>query len=54
LRWALNPLWAMFGEYLFYDYNAGAAVILPVGVPPSLQRNSARIGLSLWLPVVKR
>ncbi len=54
LRWALTPLWAMYGEYLYYDYSAGAAVVLPAGVPPSLQRNSARLGLTLWLPVMKR
>jgi hypothetical protein len=54
LRVGFTSRWAMYAEYLFYDYGAGAAVVLPAGVPPSLQRNSARAGLALWLPMVKR
>jgi hypothetical protein len=54
LRFAFASRWAMYGEYLFYDYGAGAAVVLPSGVPPSLGRNSARVGLTWWLPLVKR
>jgi hypothetical protein len=54
LRLALTSRLAMYAQYLFYKYGAGAAIVLPAGVPPSLDRNSVRIGLTWWLPVVKR
>jgi hypothetical protein len=51
---AISRAWAMFGEYLYYDYQLGADVAVLSGVPQSLKRNTARVGLSAWLPVLKR
>jgi hypothetical protein len=50
---ALNHTWAFFGEYLyyFYDFTAG---IVPVGAPPRVARNSARVGLMMWVPMRRR
>jgi hypothetical protein len=54
LRYAFASRWATYAEYVFYNYGAGAAVVLPAGVPGSLERNIARAGITWWLPVVKR
>jgi hypothetical protein len=51
---ALNRGWALFGEYLYYDYQLGANVAVVSGVPLSLNRNTARVGVSAWLPLLKR
>lgn len=54
LRIALNPVSALFGEYLYYYYDLGKTVVTPFAMPSTLDRNSVRIGLALWLPLVRR
>ncbi|HMF62319.1 MAG TPA: hypothetical protein VK595_18205, partial [Vicinamibacterales bacterium] len=54
LRVAINPVLAIFGEYLYYYYDLGKTVVTPVEVPSTLDRNSVRVGLTLWLPLVRR
>jgi hypothetical protein len=51
---ALGRAWALFADYLYYDYRLGADVNVVTGVPQSLTRNTARVGLSAWLPLLKR
>ena len=41
-------------EYVYYRYDIGAAVVLPLGVNQFHERSSVRGGLSLWLPFVRR
>ena len=53
-RYALSSLWALYGEYLYYYYDFRGSAQLPVGVPPVLERNGLRIGLTLWAPVKSR
>jgi hypothetical protein len=53
VRTALNETWAVFGEYLYYNYDMGAAVVLADRVPRTLDRNTLRVGISVWLPVVR-
>jgi hypothetical protein len=54
LRAALNPVLAVFGEYFYYKYELGADVATVTGVPLNLDRNSVRLGLTVWLPLVRR
>jgi hypothetical protein len=54
VRTALNETFALFAEYLYYNYDLGAAVIVAEGVPRALERNTARVGVSLWVPVLRK
>lgn len=50
---AVSRTWAFFVEYLYYFYDFSNEVV-PVGAPPRVARNSARVGLMLWLPMRHR
>jgi hypothetical protein len=50
LRRALNADWAVFGEYLYYYYDFSHGFV-PIGFPPTMSRNSVRVGLMLWVPL---
>jgi hypothetical protein len=54
LRYALSRSWAAYVQYLYYFYDFRGTNQLVTGLPPRLERNGARVGLTLWLPVVKR
>jgi hypothetical protein len=48
---ALTRHWALFGQALYYHYTFDQAVVLPQGLPPALNRNGIRIGLTTWMPL---
>lgn len=52
LQFGLNREFALFGEYAYYQYHFSNTDALPLGLSPNLRRNSVRVGLSLFLPVV--
>jgi hypothetical protein len=54
LKWALTRNWALYGEYQYYFYDLRGTLQLLPGVPPGLKRNSVRVGMTLWVPVVGR
>ncbi len=45
---------AIYSEYLYYSYDVGEDVFTAVGVPQNLDRSSARVGLTLWLPLIRK
>jgi len=49
---ALNRLWAVYVEQFYYDYGFSAGTDLSAGVP-QLTRRGARVGLTMWAPVVR-
>ena len=51
VRFALSKTWATYGEYLYYLYDFAERLDLPPGMSPHMRRNSARVGLTLWVPV---
>jgi hypothetical protein len=53
LRIGLNRFWAVNTEYVFYSYEIGSTVQLPVGVAPFRERSVVRVGLSLWVPFAR-
>ena len=53
LRFAVTRHWAVYTEYLYYYYDFRGTALLP-GLPSALERNGARVGLTLWLPVIER
>ncbi len=53
VRVALSSFAAISGEYVVYHYGFEGAAALPEGVPPSLSRHGARIGLDLWIPLIR-
>lgn len=53
VRMALNRTWAAYAEYLYYYYDFSEGLV-PLGAPPQLERNSVRMGLTLWVPLRHR
>jgi hypothetical protein len=54
VRVALGHRWATTAEYLYYFYDFSKTPQLSVGYVPRFSRNTARVGLSLWLPLGRR
>ena len=54
VRYALSRTFAMYGEYLYYYYDFRGSAQLLVGIPPGLERNGVRAGLTLWVPALRR
>jgi hypothetical protein len=52
-RTALNRTLAAFIEYRFYHYRFDDAAVRPIGMPPQFNRSGARVGLSLYVPLMK-
>jgi hypothetical protein len=53
MQLALTRMLALNGGLGFYRYRFDNTVGLPVGIQPAFDRRSARIGLSVWLPVYR-
>jgi hypothetical protein len=54
-RYAINQMVATYVEYLYYYYDfRGATELLQAGIPPGLERNGIRVGLTLWVPALRR
>ena len=53
LEFALTRIMALSGEYSYYRYRFDNTLGLPAGIQQRFDRSSARIGLSLWLPLFR-
>jgi hypothetical protein len=53
-RIALTRHLAAFATYLYYHYDFGRGVNLPTGVASKLDRQGVRVGISGWLPLLRR
>jgi hypothetical protein len=53
IRFAVSRTLAIYGGYLYYFYDFPPGVLAP-GIPPSLERNGIRVGLTLWVPAIRR
>lgn len=53
IRTGLTRTLAAFAEYRFYRYEFPDAAARPIGMPAYFHRNGVRVGLSLWVPLVK-
>jgi hypothetical protein len=55
LRFGVTSALAPYIEYLYYFYDfRGSARELPDGLPQRLERNGIRVGLTLWIPLLRR
>jgi hypothetical protein len=54
LRFAFTPRLAAYVEYVYYYYDFSRAASLAPGLPPALERNGVRGGLTVLLPAVGR
>lgn len=54
LQFALTRVWALYTEYLNYYYDFRGTVQTLPGQPSALTRNGARVGLTIWVPVLGR
>ena len=53
-RYALSPMWAVYGEASYYSQDLGEAPLVSAAFPPVLDRKSVQVGLTVWVPLVKR
>lgn len=53
IEFALSRRLALYGEHFFYRYRFASAAGLPVQLMPSVDRQGARVGLTLWAPIVR-
>jgi hypothetical protein len=54
LQYAINRNLAASGEYFFYHYDIGRAVMLPLGVSHFQDRGGIRGWLTMWFPTLRR
>jgi len=54
IRFALTHSLAIFAEYLYYYYQFRGRAELLIGMPSGLERNGARVGLTLWVPALRK
>jgi hypothetical protein len=54
LRRRLTGNIAAYAEYLYYFYDFRGNTQLAPGLPPQLERHGARVGLTLWVPALRR
>jgi hypothetical protein len=54
LRYALNRTLAAYVQYIHYVYDFGGNTQLAPGLMPRLERNAVRVGVMVWVPVVRR
>ena len=54
VRYAWNRILATYGEYLYYYYHFRNRTVLQPDIPSSLERNGVRVGLTLWVPAIRR
>jgi hypothetical protein len=52
-QYALGRMFAIFAEYDYYHYQFDPSVPLPPGVNRGLNRGAGRVGLNLWLPLLR-
>jgi hypothetical protein len=51
-RVAMSGAWALSFEYLYYYYDF-SQTLAPIGFPPRMSRNTGRVGVTWWLPLVR-
>ena len=54
VRYAIRRTLATYVEYLYYFYDFRGTNRLVPTVPPQLERNGIRIGLTMWVPMLQR
>jgi hypothetical protein len=53
VRVALSRKLSCFAQYTYYRYGFDGGVQVPFGLPPQLDRQAIRFGVSGWLPLVR-
>ena len=54
IRMALSKTWAIYAQYLYYQYDFTGTIPLPSDLSNSFDRSGVRVGLTLWVPVRQR
>ena len=52
LRLAVGQSLSLYGEYLYYLYDFRRYAFLVPGMPPALERNGLRVGLTVFMPTL--
>jgi hypothetical protein len=54
VRFGLTSWAAAYTEYVYYRYSLGTAVAVGPGIPSLLNRNSVRLGMTFWAPLLRK
>ena len=54
VQYSISRMWAVHGQYRFYNHDFGADVIVPEEVPTLFGHHGIEVGLSLWVPLLRR
>jgi hypothetical protein len=54
IRYAFTSTLAVYGQYLYYFYDSRGNRLLTPGIPPGLERNAIRAGVTLWVRALRR
>ena len=54
VRYALTRMLALYAGYLYYFYEFQARTPVSATVPPGLERSGVRVGLTMWVPLLRR
>jgi len=54
VRYGLTRQVGAYAEYLYYFYDFREGALAPLGIPPGLKRNGVRIGMTVWMPTLRR
>ena len=53
LNYAISRRLSAYGQYIYYNYRFGEAVVLPVTQSGRTSRQGVRVGITLWTPVLQ-
>ena len=53
-RYGLSRSLALYVQYVYYFYDFQQKTALPGGLPPSLERNGIRVGVTVWASPLRR
>jgi hypothetical protein len=51
-RWGFSRKFAVTAAYDYYKYEFSSVGDLPAGFPPGSSRNTIRVGVTIWLPLL--
>lgn len=50
-QYALARKWVVFGSYSYYEHELNDLSLIPSGFPPTYERHTVRVGLSIGVPL---
>jgi hypothetical protein len=51
LAYRFAQRWSLVTSYSYYRHELRDVSLLPVGIPPTFERQTLRVGIQMWLPL---